>query len=61
MYILNAVFFIYNLYNKRIYINYKIEKLNEVFKPTVEMEKAWEECHSEYTEKAAWIKTMLNM
>ena len=39
----------------------EIEQLERVFKPTQEMQDAWEKCHVEYVEKSAWIKTMLEM
>lgn len=39
----------------------EIQKLNEVFKPTKEMEDTWDASHKEYVEKAAWIKQMLLM
>ena len=39
----------------------EIEKLSQVFVTPVEMEEEWEKSHKAYVEKAAWVKTMLNM
>ena len=37
----------------------EIGVLSKVYTPPVEMEKKWEESHKTWTEKTAWIKTML--
>lgn len=39
----------------------EITELEKVFKPTVEMQKSWDESHAHYVEKVAWIKQMLTM
>lgn len=39
----------------------EIDKLSAVYTPPAAMEAKWKECHKTYIEKAAWIKTMLNM
>lgn len=39
----------------------EINQINTVFKPTQEMEDAWDKSHKEYVEKAAWIRQMLAM
>lgn len=39
----------------------EIDKLSAVYTPPAEMEAKWMECHRAYVEKAAWVKTMLNM
>ena len=39
----------------------QIKKLGEVYTPPVEMMEKYEKTHKEFTEKAAWIKQMLNM
>lgn len=36
-----------------------IEKLKEFFKPTVEMEEAWNLSHKKFMEKSAWVKMMI--
>ena len=38
-----------------------INEINKVFKPTVDMQKKWDESHATYVEKTAWIKQMLMM
>ena len=38
-----------------------INELNKVFKPTMEMQKMWDDSHVAYVEKVAWIKQMLQM
>ena len=38
-----------------------INEINKVFKPTVDMQKKWDESHAKYVEKTAWIKQMLMM
>ena len=39
----------------------EIEKLNQVYKPPVEMQEKWDESHKHCVEKSAWIKTTLAM
>lgn len=39
----------------------EITLLRNVYQPTPEMEKAWEESHMKYVEKTAWIRKMLAM
>lgn len=39
----------------------KIQKLNQLVQPPVEMQEAWDKSHRLYVEKEAWIKQMLNM
>lgn len=39
----------------------EINKLNEVYKPTSEMSKMWEDAHAEYVDQFAWVKQMLTM
>lgn len=39
----------------------EITRLREVYKPTTEMQKVWDESHAKYVECAAWIKKMLEM
>lgn len=39
----------------------EIETLKKVYKPTTEMEEAWDKSHKQYVEKVAWIKQMLAM
>lgn len=39
----------------------EIEELNKVFKPTQKMQNVWDESHTDYVEKTAWIKQMLAM
>lgn len=38
-----------------------IEMLKRVYKPTTEMQTAWDESHNRYVERVAWIKQMLSM
>jgi len=44
-----------------IYAMMKINKLQEVYKPSQEMLDKWDESHRGYVEKVAWIKQMLSM
>lgn len=39
----------------------EINKIKEVYKPTNEMMKMWEEAHAEYVENFSWVKQMLAM
>lgn len=39
----------------------EIEELNKIFKPTEKMQKKWDESHTEYVERTAWIRQMLAM
>lgn len=39
----------------------KIEELQKVYKPPVEMQEKWDKKHKEYVEKTAWIRQMLTM
>lgn len=42
-------------------ISEEIEKLNKVYTPSQDMLDKWDEAHTEYVEKAAWIKQMLSL
>lgn len=42
-------------------ITEEVNKLKDVYKPTSEMMKMWEEAHNQYVEEYAWIKQMLAM
>lgn len=39
----------------------EIDEISNVFKAPAEMQKAWDESHVKYVDKAAWIKQMLSM
>ena len=39
----------------------EIKKLGEVYTAPAEMQEKWDKAHKEYVERAAWIKTMLQM
>lgn len=39
----------------------EVKRLSEVYKPTSEMQKVWDESHAHYVEQSAWIKQMLAM
>lgn len=39
----------------------EIDKLKTVYTPPTDMMEEWEKDHKKYVEKAAWIKTMLEM
>lgn len=39
----------------------QIKKLGEVYTPPSCLQEEWGKMHKEFTEKAAWIKQMLNM
>lgn len=39
----------------------EIELLRNVYQPTPDMEKAWEESHMVFVEKTAWVRQMLSM
>lgn len=39
----------------------EIEQLKKVYVPPTEMQEVWDKSHTQYVEKAAWIKQMLSM
>ena len=39
----------------------EIEKLRKVYTPSQEMLDKWDKAHTEYVDKAAWIKQMLTL
>lgn len=39
----------------------EIDLLSKVYTPPVEMEEKWNAAHKKYVEKAAWVRTMLQM
>lgn len=47
--------------NMHEYAMSEIEKLNQVYTPPADMQKEWDEAHTHYVEKAAWVKQMLTM